>query len=89
MASLTTTELLRLAQILSEAQQVSLSTISSRATGKHNWKLFDRLAEGRGCNTLSLERAEAWIVANWPRYVVWPDDIERPGESPPCRCAAE
>jgi hypothetical protein len=88
MAYFTTAELLRLAQILSEAQQVSLSTISRRATGGRNFKLFDQLLSGRGCNTLSLERAEAWLLANWPRYVLWPADIERP-DLPPTRCAAE
>ena len=88
MAYFTTAELLRLAQILSEAQQVSLSTISRRATGGSNFKLFDQLLRGAGVNTRSLDRAEAWILANWPRFVLWPDDIERP-DLPPCRCAAE
>lgn len=87
MAKLTTTELLRLAQILSEAQQVTLSTISNRATGGRNWGLFDRLARGAGCSTISLDRAEAWLLENWPRYVVWPPDIERP--EAPHRCAAQ
>ena len=79
-------ELLRLARILSEAQGLSLATISRRATGRRNTDLFDRLASGGACTSRTIDQASAWFIEHWPPHVIWPADIARP--EPP-RCAAQ
>ena len=74
---MTQDDLLRLVHILALTQGVKLSTVSVWATNGSNPMLFDRLAAGRGCSTLTLETAATWFRLNWPRDLEWPSGIPR------------
>jgi hypothetical protein len=65
--------LLTLARAYSEATGVALTGVGQRACG--NNRVFTRLAEGRGANVLTMERAAQWFVANWPEDAAWPAAI--------------
>lgn len=41
-------------------------------------KRLDRLAQGKGLQTSTYERALAWFSANWPEGAEWPADVPRP-----------
>src|SRR4051812_6409353 len=70
-----------------------LASVYRRNTGRsfrqigwrscRNNQFLQRLAEGKGCHTRTIERAEAWFTANWPPDVPWPLDgtsaYTRPG----------
>jgi hypothetical protein len=77
---MTAAELLTLARAYSDATGLALTTIGQRACASPrksggNDKLFVRLAKGRGCNSLSIERAARWFAENWPEDAVWPASV--------------
>jgi len=72
---LSTAEVLSLAQAYACATGVKLSTVAGRALGERNSKAFDRLVRGQGVSTLTLERAELWLLTNWPDGAAWPSDV--------------
>jgi hypothetical protein len=87
---MTAAEILALARAYGAAKGLALSGVGylacrtpERPNG--NVKLFPRLAEGRGCNSVSIDRAAAWFVENWPSEVPWPAEVPRPRRR---RCAA-
>jgi hypothetical protein len=69
-------DLLTLARAYSEALDIALSTAGMRACG--NVYVFNRLAEGKGCHSKTLDKASAWFAENWPDGVPWPAGIPRP-----------
>jgi hypothetical protein len=82
---MTAAELLALARAYSDATGLALTTIGQRACPSSkdgskggNDKLFVRIAAGRGCNSVSLERASRWFTENWPQDAAWPQTVRRP-----------
>jgi hypothetical protein len=67
---MTAGEILTLARAYSELTGRSLSGVGDLSCS--NEKIFVRLAEGRGANTRTIERAHAWFVRNWPEGAAWP-----------------
>jgi hypothetical protein len=65
--------LLTLARAYSEATGLALTGVGQRAC-KNN-RVFTRLAEGRGANVLTMDRAAQWFAANWPEAVPWPEGV--------------
>lgn len=41
-------------------------------------KRLDRLAQGKGLQINTYERAMLWFAANWPEGADWPSDVPRP-----------
>jgi hypothetical protein len=83
LCGMTAAELLTLARAYSEATGLALTTIGQRACASTkvrsgNDKIFVRLAEGRGCNSHSLDRAAQWFAENWPEDAAWPATVPRP-----------
>jgi len=74
---MTSSEILLLARTYAESAGIALSSVSVRATGGRNDKLFDRLAAGHGANILSIERAAHWFCQHWPDDVPWPESVPR------------
>jgi len=77
---MTAAEVLALARAYSDATGLALTTIGQRACASTrktggNDKLFVRLSMGRGCNSLSIERAARWFTENWPEDAVWPATV--------------
>ena len=66
-------QLLSLARGYSAATGVEFKTLGSRAAD--NWKLFTRLADGKGCSAKGAEAATAWFLEAWPDGVPWPEDV--------------
>jgi len=66
-------QLLTLARAYSEATGIALTGVGQRSCG--NNRLFQRLAEGKGANILSMNRAAEWFVQNWPDGTEWPDGV--------------
>jgi len=66
-------DILRLARLYAEAEQVALSTVGERAC--KNGKLFNRLVAGHDATTRSLLAAESFFREHWPRNAEWPADI--------------
>jgi hypothetical protein len=66
-------ELIRLAQIYTEATEIPLSRLGTVTTG--NAKLFIRLIAGEDCTLRAAERATAWFAKNWPLHLRWPKDV--------------
>lgn len=78
---MTADKILRLARAYAAATDTALTTVGRRAV--RNNLLFVRLADGRGCNIRSIERAAQWFGENWPQGVRWPKGIPRP-KPPQC-----
>lgn len=69
-------DLLQLAQAYSQAFDIALSTVGTRAC--RNARIFNRLAIGKGCHSRTIEQASAWFAENWPENLAWPEGIPRP-----------
>lgn len=79
---MTAADLLTLAQTYSQALDIALSTAGTRSCS--NASVFIRLADGRGCNSRTIDAAAAWFDKNWPDSVVdWPDGVPRPATEEP------
>jgi hypothetical protein len=72
---LSPTEVLVLARTYAQATGLALSSVAGRALGAKNEKAFARLERGQGVSTRTLERAELWLLTNWPENVLWPPDV--------------
>ena len=74
-------QIIALAQAYRAATGLALKTISRRALGPQNWAAFERLAEGRGCNSSTLAKATKFFNGpapeDWPDGLAWPLDIEQ------------
>jgi len=77
MTAISIEHLLTLARAYSEATGLALTGVGQRACG--NNRVFIRLAEGRGANVLTMDRAAQWFAANWPADTDWPSGV--PGRS--------
>ena len=82
---MTAAQLLRLARAYAKYQHVSVRRVGVLAA--NNNMLFDRLADGKGAHSRTIEQAADWISKHWPRGVPWPADIPEPPDYP-CRCEA-
>jgi hypothetical protein len=71
----TSGQLLQLAEAYAKATGLSLTQVGVKSC--NNDKIFPRLAKGRGCNVLSVERAAAWFYDNWPPGTPWPIGVPR------------
>jgi hypothetical protein len=71
-------DLIRLARIYCEATGISAATLGKNSC-KNN-RVFVRLLEEEHPRLLSdtAERASAWLVANWPTELGWPEDVAHP-----------
>jgi hypothetical protein len=83
---MTAAELLTLARAYSEATGLALTTIGVKACASANSrggndKIFVRLAEGRGCNSKTIDRAARWFALNWPENIDWPLSVPRACEA--------
>lgn len=68
-------DLLTIAQAYSQALDIALSTVGTRACG--NARIFNRLAAGKGCNSRTIDKAAAWFAENWPDDLAWPASVPR------------
>ena len=69
-------DVLTLARLYAVATGLSLTMVGIRAC--NNDKIFRRLAEGKGANTQSVDRAGRWFSENWPEGAAWPEGVPRP-----------
>ena len=67
---MTSDEILILAQAYAAHSGRTLSGVGAMSCG--NAKVFTRLAQGRGANITTVERAYRWFEANWPKDAPWP-----------------
>jgi len=70
--------LLRLARLYSEVQDVKLSTVSRFSHGDPPF--YDNLAKGKpvGFTVRKYDQAMRWFRANWPAETPWPADVWEP-----------
>jgi hypothetical protein len=76
---MTAAEILTLARAYAALTGVPLSRVGLMSCG--NPKIYGRLAQGRGANVLSVERAASWFSDNWPD-APWPAEVPRPTCAP-------
>jgi hypothetical protein len=72
-------DLLRLARLYGAAKRISLFTVGRQACGGNN-RIFQRLEQGHGAHSSTLQQLETFFRANWPPNAPWPSDIQ-PGLS--------
>lgn len=71
-----TENLLKLAQMFAEHNQLALATVSFRSAD--DGKFFASLQAEKTCTVRRAERVLGWFAANWPDDLEWPEDIPRP-----------
>lgn len=72
-------QLLAVARVYAESEDVPLSTVSSRALG--DGKKLKALEDGADINVGRLERTLQWFSDNWPGGAEWPASVPRPPQS--------
>ena len=81
LTGMTADQLLQLARAYAKYQHVSVRRVGVLAA--NNNMLFDRLADGKGAHSRTIEQASDWISKHWPRGVPWPADIPEPPDHSP------
>jgi len=80
-------QLLTLAGLYREAENIALSTLSNKVFG--DGKRFGALEIGADLHSRRLNLAFQWFADHWPDdKVAWPLEIERPERSQPAQEAA-
>lgn len=72
--------ILRLAAEFQRARNLTLSTVSTYATGSGDQ--LGRLQRGRDITTRRAASIVQWFSDNWPDDLAWPADVPRPAPSP-------
>ena len=72
--------ILRLSQQYATETGLSLSSVSTYATGSGD--MFSRLDRGHDITTRRATRIVQWFSDNWPLGLLWPADIPRPDPAP-------
>lgn len=72
-------QLLDLARAYGDAENIELSTVSSRVFDDS--KKLGALQTGRDIQVKRLESALRWFSDHWPENVAWPEGIPRPAAS--------
>jgi len=72
-------QLLRVARVYAELEDIPLTTVSSRAL--NDGKKLGALEDGADINVGRLEKALTWFSEHWPEGE-WPAEVPRPSRSP-------
>lgn len=73
---MSTSHLIRLAEIFAQHQGLKLSTVSTYAATDGKW--LDGLKSGASCTLRKADVVTRWFSDRWPADLEWPKDIERP-----------